>query len=177
MHWLSLVSRCRRAFRWVGVAHARAHAPHACQRDDAMVMVWGAGASHTCHSRGGRRRVWRAYWCVARPWHASARNLPLRDAHGWCSPPPTLPPPLVPPPSGTGKTLAFLLPIIQQLKDDEMTHRIATRLKRPRALVVAPSRELAQQILVRHSQPRAHRRRAPLARAWQGFCHPCGAVH
>ena len=60
--------------------------------------------------------------------------------------------PLVPSPSGTGKTLAFLLPIIQQLKDDEMTHRIATRLKRPRALVLAPSRELAQQILVRHWQ-------------------------
>lgn len=52
--------------------------------------------------------------------------------------------------TGTGKTLSFLLPLVQLMKDDEMTHRIATRLRRPRALVLAPSRELAQQIMVRY---------------------------
>lgn len=49
--------------------------------------------------------------------------------------------------TGAGKTLAYLLPLVQQLKRDESVHRVATRLGRPRALVVVPNRELAVQVL------------------------------
>lgn len=49
--------------------------------------------------------------------------------------------------TGAGKTLAYLLPLVQQLKRDESVHRVATRLARPRALVVVPNRELAVQVL------------------------------
>jgi len=48
--------------------------------------------------------------------------------------------------TGGGKTLAYLLPIIHQLKRDESLG-IRTRLQRPRALIVVPNRELAVQIL------------------------------
>ncbi len=40
--------------------------------------------------------------------------------------------------TGTGKTAAFMLPIIERLLDGELGH--------PRALIVAPTRELAEQI-------------------------------
>eukprot|EP00808_Paulinella_micropora_P011793 g23489.t1 len=49
-------------------------------------------------------------------------------------------------PTGTGKTLAYLLPLIQLLLDDEKTGGVITRLGRPRAMVVVPSRELALQV-------------------------------
>ncbi|KAK9795517.1 hypothetical protein WJX73_003999 [Symbiochloris irregularis] len=48
--------------------------------------------------------------------------------------------------TGSGKTLAYLLPLIKQLKDAE-AKGAATRPKRPRALVLAPTRELTEQIL------------------------------
>ena len=48
---------------------------------------------------------------------------------------------------GSGKTLAYLLPIIEELKRDEIEQRVHTRLNRPRALVVVPNRELAIQVL------------------------------
>ena len=64
--------------------------------------------------------------------------------------------------TGSGKTLAYLLPIVQALRDEEMalsalspaerTQRAADkafvgcRPRRPRAVVVAPTRELAEQI-------------------------------
>lgn len=44
--------------------------------------------------------------------------------------------------TGTGKTAAFALPILQQLVED----RPKNRQRLPRALVLAPTRELAQQI-------------------------------
>ena len=40
--------------------------------------------------------------------------------------------------TGTGKTAAFMLPILQRLTTGP--------LKRPRALIIAPTRELAEQI-------------------------------
>ena len=53
--------------------------------------------------------------------------------------------------TGSGKTLAYLLPIIQSLKVQELmdADNIAAirRPKRPRAVVLAPTRELASQIL------------------------------
>jgi len=42
--------------------------------------------------------------------------------------------------TGTGKTAAFALPILQRLSDSEFS------FKRPRALVLAPTRELAARV-------------------------------
>ena len=44
--------------------------------------------------------------------------------------------------TGTGKTAAFVIPVLQKL--DEMSHGL--RSKNPRALILAPTRELAAQI-------------------------------
>ncbi len=49
--------------------------------------------------------------------------------------------------TGTGKTLAYLLPIIQQLVRDEKEGVAQVRASRPRALVIVPSRELASQVV------------------------------
>eukprot|EP00239_Pterosperma_sp_CCMP1384_P003682 CAMPEP_0197861760 /NCGR_PEP_ID=MMETSP1438-20131217/38018_1 /TAXON_ID=1461541 /ORGANISM="Pterosperma sp., Strain CCMP1384" /LENGTH=604 /DNA_ID=CAMNT_0043479047 /DNA_START=361 /DNA_END=2175 /DNA_ORIENTATION=+ len=49
--------------------------------------------------------------------------------------------------TGSGKTLSYLLPMIQQLKEDELDKGIITKPKRPRALVLLPTRELADQVL------------------------------
>ncbi len=45
--------------------------------------------------------------------------------------------------TGTGKTAAFALPIIQRMQENSM---VISRRKHPRALVLAPTRELALQI-------------------------------
>ena len=49
--------------------------------------------------------------------------------------------------TGSGKTLSFLLPLAQRIKTDELALGITTRPRRPRALVLVPTRELGQQIL------------------------------
>ena len=49
---------------------------------------------------------------------------------------------------GSGKTLAYLIPLISRLKDEETNHGLIPRLKRPRALIVVPTRDLANQVLV-----------------------------
>ena len=52
--------------------------------------------------------------------------------------------------TGSGKTLAYTLPLLQQLKQTELSHNVTTVVqrqpKRPRALILAPTRELATQI-------------------------------
>ncbi|KAL3917213.1 MAG: hypothetical protein SGILL_004818 [Bacillariaceae sp.] len=48
--------------------------------------------------------------------------------------------------TGSGKTLAYVLPLMQQLKQQELFEDYERRLKRPRVLVMAPTRELAAQI-------------------------------
>jgi superfamily II DNA/RNA helicase len=48
--------------------------------------------------------------------------------------------------TGTGKTLSYLLPIIQHLKNEEENTNKISFPKRPRALVLAPTRELTEQI-------------------------------
>eukprot|EP00978_Attheya_sp_CCMP212_P009461 scaffold22356_cov53-Attheya_sp.AAC.13 len=53
--------------------------------------------------------------------------------------------------TGSGKTLAYLLPMVQQLRSEELLWSSSNetplrRPKRPRALVLAPTRELAVQI-------------------------------
>lgn len=48
--------------------------------------------------------------------------------------------------TGSGKTLAYVLPLVQQLKHQEMFENFERRPKRPRVLILAPTRELALQI-------------------------------
>jgi superfamily II DNA/RNA helicase len=48
---------------------------------------------------------------------------------------------------GTGKTLAYLLPMMQKLKEEE-EKGIETVPGRPRGIVILPNRELAEQVLV-----------------------------
>lgn len=50
--------------------------------------------------------------------------------------------------TGSGKTLSYLAPLLSRIKEEEETKGVVARLRRPRALIVAPSRVLAQQILV-----------------------------
>jgi superfamily II DNA/RNA helicase len=50
--------------------------------------------------------------------------------------------------TGTGKTLAYTLPIINRLKQDEIGAKTQLTLpNRPRALILVPSRELVQQVV------------------------------
>ena len=48
---------------------------------------------------------------------------------------------------GSGKTLAYLAPMVNRLRDEEELLGLLPRLKRPRALIVLPSRDLAAQVL------------------------------
>eukprot|EP00850_Spirogloea_muscicola_P012650 SM000082S22892 [mRNA] locus=s82:393706:399992:- [translate_table: standard] len=49
--------------------------------------------------------------------------------------------------TGSGKTLAYLLPVVQSLRRDEAALGKPARPKRPRAVVLCPTRELAEQVL------------------------------
>jgi superfamily II DNA/RNA helicase len=49
--------------------------------------------------------------------------------------------------TGTGKTLAYLLPLIHALKQDELLNGRNELVGRPRAIVIVPNRELAAQVL------------------------------
>lgn len=50
--------------------------------------------------------------------------------------------------TGSGKTLAYLLPLIQLLKNEEkVAGQQLTRAKRPRVLILGPTRELTDQVL------------------------------
>lgn len=48
--------------------------------------------------------------------------------------------------TGSGKTLAYLTPLLQQLKQEEVFDSVDRRNKRPRLLILVPTRELAVQI-------------------------------
>lgn len=48
--------------------------------------------------------------------------------------------------TGSGKTLAYMLPIVQALRRDEAASGKFTRARRPRAVVLCPTRELAEQV-------------------------------
>jgi len=48
--------------------------------------------------------------------------------------------------TGSGKTLAYVLPLVQQLKQQELFQDYERRPKRPRVLILTPTRELALQI-------------------------------
>eukprot|EP00188_Purpureofilum_apyrenoidigerum_P006203 Plantae.Rhodophyta-Purpureofilum_apyrenoidigerum.ctg922.p1 GENE.Plantae.Rhodophyta-Purpureofilum_apyrenoidigerum.ctg922~~Plantae.Rhodophyta-Purpureofilum_apyrenoidigerum.ctg922.p1 ORF type:complete len:513 (-),score=86.95 Plantae.Rhodophyta-Purpureofilum_apyrenoidigerum.ctg922:1451-2989(-) len=49
--------------------------------------------------------------------------------------------------TGSGKTLAYLLPVLQMMKDEEVLGSVERVPRRPRALLVVPTRELAEQVL------------------------------
>ncbi|KAJ1482645.1 P-loop containing nucleoside triphosphate hydrolase protein [Baffinella frigidus] len=49
--------------------------------------------------------------------------------------------------TGSGKSFSFLLPAVNRLKIDETSRGMRTRPKRPRALILAPTRELGAQLL------------------------------
>ena len=49
--------------------------------------------------------------------------------------------------TGTGKTLAFAIPIIEKLLEDPAAGRKGGGGRVPKALVLAPTRELAKQVM------------------------------
>jgi len=48
--------------------------------------------------------------------------------------------------SGSGKTLAYLAPVIQRLRQEEMDGTSRSAPKSPRAVVLVPTAELASQV-------------------------------
>jgi superfamily II DNA/RNA helicase len=50
--------------------------------------------------------------------------------------------------TGTGKTFAYLLPILKILKDQEKTPGFKRRGQHARAVIMVPTRELVEQIVV-----------------------------
>lgn len=48
--------------------------------------------------------------------------------------------------TGSGKTLAYLLPLVQRLREMEREPGYAPRVSRPRAIILVPTRELAEQV-------------------------------
>ncbi|XP_031505307.1 DEAD-box ATP-dependent RNA helicase 39 [Nymphaea colorata] len=48
--------------------------------------------------------------------------------------------------TGSGKTLAYMLPLVQLLRQDEATFGMLMKPKRPRAVVMCPTRELSEQV-------------------------------
>lgn len=48
--------------------------------------------------------------------------------------------------TGSGKTLAYLLPLVQLLRRDEILHGMLMKPRRPRAVVLCPTRELCEQV-------------------------------
>ena len=48
--------------------------------------------------------------------------------------------------TGSGKTLTYLLPVIHQIRQREATTGARAKPKRPRVLIVSPTRELAEQV-------------------------------
>ncbi|KAL8487039.1 hypothetical protein ACS0TY_023653 [Phlomoides rotata] len=48
--------------------------------------------------------------------------------------------------TGSGKTLAYLLPLVQLLRRDEALHGMLMKPKRPRAVILCPTRELCEQV-------------------------------
>ncbi|XP_057762290.1 DEAD-box ATP-dependent RNA helicase 39-like [Arachis stenosperma] len=48
--------------------------------------------------------------------------------------------------TGSGKTLAYLLPLVQLLRRDEQLNGIQLKPRRPRAVVLCPTRELCEQV-------------------------------
>lgn len=50
--------------------------------------------------------------------------------------------------TGSGKTITYIAPLISRLKDEEELYGVITRLRRPRSLIILPTRDLATQVLV-----------------------------
>lgn len=67
--------------------------------------------------------------------------------------------------TGSGKTLAYLLPIVAQLRHQEDALGFVSRPRRPRVVVLPPTRELADQIgaVAKHLSHFCHYRTAVLS--------------
>ncbi|KAJ0877788.1 putative RNA helicase [Helianthus annuus] len=48
--------------------------------------------------------------------------------------------------TGSGKTLAYLLPLVQLLRQDEALNGMVMKPRRPRAVILCPTRELCEQV-------------------------------
>ncbi|KAI9112678.1 hypothetical protein K1719_016344 [Acacia pycnantha] len=48
--------------------------------------------------------------------------------------------------TGSGKTLAYMLPLVQLLRQDEQLNGLLMKPRRPRAVVLCPTRELSEQV-------------------------------
>ncbi|KAJ4966290.1 hypothetical protein NE237_018139 [Protea cynaroides] len=48
--------------------------------------------------------------------------------------------------TGSGKTLAYMLPLVQLLRQDEALYGMLMKSRRPRAVVLCPTRELSEQV-------------------------------
>ncbi|KAL6962556.1 DEAD-box ATP-dependent RNA helicase 39 [Sarracenia purpurea var. burkii] len=48
--------------------------------------------------------------------------------------------------TGSGKTLAYMLPLVQMMRGDEALQGILMKPRRPRAVVLCPTRELSEQV-------------------------------
>lgn len=48
--------------------------------------------------------------------------------------------------TGSGKTLAYMLPLVQLMRQDELVHGMMIKPRRPRAVVLCPTRELCEQV-------------------------------
>lgn len=48
--------------------------------------------------------------------------------------------------SGSGKTLAYLLPVIQRLRQEELHGSSKSSSRSPRAVILVPTAELASQV-------------------------------
>lgn len=59
-------------------------------------------------------------------------------------------PVLIAAPTGSGKTLAYLLPIVHQLSHEEQQGSVS-KMKRPRAVILVPNRDLGEQVLLSSS--------------------------
>lgn len=81
--------------------------------------------------------------------------------------------------AGSGKTLAYLTPLVQRLKEAEAEHGRLTEPRCPRAVIICPTEELCVQVLytaralskVRPPPTRPHPSRVPL------FTHARSPLH
>ncbi|KAG5544724.1 hypothetical protein RHGRI_017240 [Rhododendron griersonianum] len=61
--------------------------------------------------------------------------------------------------TGSGKTLAYMLPLAQLLRRDEALYGMLMKPRRPRAVVLCPTRELSEQVVFRVAKSISHHAR------------------
>jgi superfamily II DNA/RNA helicase len=74
--------------------------------------------------------------------------------------------------TGSGKTLAYLIPVVQELKRQEVEEGYVGRPRRPRAVVLSPTRELTEQIGAVTKQLSHHMKIRSAVLSASGIMHP-----